>query len=154
MGAAPGRSKRADRASGPLSSFAAGRRTSRARLAIIADDDETTRLILHDALTRLGFTALPVDDGGEIWPVLDREDVGVLILDLNMPGMNGWEVLRRLRDDFRYRLKRSRLRIVILSGQSDRTSREFVQSLGADVFLAKPLDLEELSRALGRSDEP
>jgi len=153
MRAAPGRSKRADRASDPLSPFSTRGRASGTRLAIIADDDETTRVILHDAMTRLGFTALPVDDGGEIWPVLDREDVGVLILDLNMPGMNGWEVLRRLRDDFRYRSKRSQLRVIILSGQSDRTSRDFVHSLGADVFLAKPLDLEELSRALGANRE-
>ena len=131
------------------SSEAAAPGSRRRRFALIADDDETTRLVLQQALTRLGFDALPVDDGGEIWPVLEREDVSALVLDLNMPGMNGWEVLRRFRDDFRLRDKRGRIRIVILSGQSDRTSREFVESLGADAFLAKPLDLEALSRALG-----
>ena len=125
------------------------RREAGSTLALIADDDETTRLILHDALTRLGYIAVPVDDGGEIFPVLEREDVSALILDLNMPGMNGWEVLRRLRGDFRYESKRERLRIVIISGQSDPASRDFVLSLGADAFLPKPLDLDELSRALG-----
>jgi CheY-like chemotaxis protein len=130
-------------------SAAAAASSRRRSLALIADDDETTRLVLHHALTRLGYTAFPVDDGGEIWPVLDREDVSALILDLNMPGMNGWEVLRRFRDDFRYRDKRRRIRIVILSAQSDRTSRDFVHSLGADAFLPKPLDLDALSRALG-----
>ena len=132
-------------------SVAAAASSRRRTLALIAEDDETTRLVLHRALTRLGYTAFPVDDGGEIWPVLDREDVATLILDLNMPGMNGWEVLRRFRDDFRYRDKRRRIRIVVLSAQSDRTSRDFVLSLGADAFLAKPLDLEALSRALGHA---
>lgn len=150
MRSAPGRSGRADRESGPLSRVSrAPRRGS--KLALIADDDETTRLVLHQALTHLGYTAFPVDDGGEIWPVIDREDVSALILDLNMPGMNGWEVLRRFRDDFRYRERRRQIRIVILSGQSDRTSRDFVHSLGADAFLPKPLDLEALSRALGHA---
>jgi CheY-like chemotaxis protein len=143
------RSGRADRERGSLSPFSRGDRASRSGLALIADDDETTRLVLYHALTRLGYVALPVDDGGEIFPVLEREDVSALILDLNMPGMNGWEVLRRIRGDFRYESKRQRLRIVIVSGQSDPASRDFVLSLGADAFLAKPLDLDELSRALG-----
>ena len=125
-------------------------RVATAGLALVADDDETTRVILHHALRRMGYVALPVDDGGEIFPILDREDVSALILDLNMPGMNGWEVLRRLRGDFRYQSKRQRFRVVILSGQSDPASREFVLGLGADAFLAKPLDLDELSRALGQ----
>ena len=145
----PGRTKRADRASGPLSSRSGRGRSTQLRLVLIADDDETTRLILYDALTRLGYVAVPVDDGGEIFPVLEREDVAAIVLDLNMPGMNGWEVLRRLRDDFRYQSKRERLRVIILSGQSDRESRDFVETLGIDAFLAKPLDLDELSRALG-----
>jgi len=116
------------------------------RMVLIADDDETTRVVLQRALTQPGFIALPVDDGGEIWPILDREDVAALVLDLKMPGVNGWEVLRRLRDDFRY--KQRRVRVVVLSGQADRESRDFALQLGAADFLAKPVDLDVLRRAV------
>ncbi len=114
---------------------------------VIADDDETTRIIIQRALTLAGHVAIPVDDGGEIWPILEREDVGTLVLDLNMPGVNGWEVLRRLRTDFRSR----RIRVFIVSGQSDRASRDFALSLGADGFFSKPIDLQELTAALRRT---
>ena len=116
------------------------------RMVLIADDDETTRVVLQRALTQPGFIALPVDDGGEIWPILDREDVAALVLDLKMPGVNGWEVLRRLRDDFRY--KQRRVRVVVLSGQADRESRDFALRLGAAEFLAKPVDLDVLRGAV------
>lgn len=114
------------------------------RIVLIADDDETTRIVLQRALTQAGFLALPVDDGGEIWPILDREDVAALILDLNMPGVNGWEVLRRLKEQYRQR----QIRVVVLSGQSDPESRAFALQLGAAEFLAKPLDLGAVRHAL------
>ncbi len=113
---------------------------------LIADDDETIRLVLQRALTNEGYVAIPVDDGGEIWPILDRENVVALVLDLKMPGVNGWEVLRRLRDDFRYRSRR--IRVVVLSGQTDPESRDFALRLGAFQFFSKPVDLDALRRAV------
>ena len=116
------------------------------RIVLIADDDETTRIVLQRALSQAGFLALPVDDGGEIWPILDREDVVALILDLNMPGVNGWEVLRKLKEDLQY--KERKIRVVVLSGQADIESRSFALKLGASEFLAKPLDLNAVRLAL------
>jgi CheY-like chemotaxis protein len=115
-------------------------------IVLIADDDETIRLVLQRALTSEGYVALPVDDGGEIWPILDRENVVALVLDLKMPGVNGWEVLRRLRDDFRYRSRN--IRVVVLSGQADAESRDFALQLGAVQFFSKPVDLDALRRAV------
>jgi len=118
----------------------------RDRIVLIVDDDETTRIVLQRGLSQAGWLALPVDDGGEIWPILEREDVAALVLDLNMPGVNGWEVLRRLRDDFRFRSRD--VKVVVLSGQDDPRSREFALALGAADFLAKPLDLDAVRGAL------
>ena len=115
-------------------------------IVLIADDDETTRIVLQRALTADGYLAIPVDDGGEIWPILERENVQAIVLDLNMPGVNGWEVLRRLRDDFRYRSLH--VRVVVISGQTDGDSRRFALQLGAVEFLAKPVDLEEIRRVI------
>jgi CheY-like chemotaxis protein len=115
-------------------------------IVLIADDDETTRLVLQRALTANGCLAVPVDDGGEIWPILERENVRAIVLDLNMPGVNGWEVLRRLRDDFRFRTQR--VRVIVLSGQVDPETRRFALQLGATEFLAKPIDLDAICRAV------
>ncbi|MGH7818933.1 MAG: response regulator [Candidatus Binatia bacterium] len=112
------------------------------KLVIIADDDETMRIVLQRALQHCGHLALPVDDGGEIWPILERERVAALILDLNMPGVNGWEVLRQLGDPLSSRAKN--FPVIVVSGQSDPETREFALRLGADAFFAKPVDLDEL----------
>ncbi len=130
-------------------SRSAPRTEPRDKIVLIVDDDETTRIVLQRGLSQAGWLALPVDDGGEIWPILEREDVVALVLDLNMPGVNGWEVLRRLRDDFRFRARG--LRIVVLSGQADPESREFALQLGASEFLSKPLDLTLVCNALRAS---
>jgi len=130
----------------PRGSRSAPRSEPRDRIVLIVDDDETTRIVLQRGLSQAGWLALPVDDGGEIWPILERENVVALVLDLNMPGVNGWEVLRRIRDDFRFRSRG--LRIVVLSGQADPESREFALQLGASDFLPKPLDLNAVCNAL------
>jgi CheY-like chemotaxis protein len=115
-------------------------------IVLIVDDDETTRLVLQRGLTRAGWLALPVDDGGEIWPILERETVSALVLDLNMPGVNGWEVLRTLRTDVRFRTRR--IRVIVVSAQSDDETRSFALRLGADGFLSKPVDLDVLRDVL------
>lgn len=117
-------------------------------MVLIAEDNDTFRFVLERALARSGHEVVTVDDGGEIWPILDRENVTALLLDLKMPGMNGWEVLRRLREDFRYHAKRDALRVIVLSAQSDPQTRKFALRLGANHFLAKPVDLVELAELL------
>ena len=119
-----------------------------ARVAIIADDDDAVCFVLQDVLTRAGWRVIQIQDGGEIWPILEHEPVCAILLDLNMPGVNGWEVLRRLRSEPELVRRRSEFRVVIVSGQSDRSSRDFALSLGADEFLAKPIDLNALHAAL------
>ena len=140
------RSLRSRRGSRPHRSAPPPTERPRDGIVLIADDDETTRIVLQRGLSQAGWLALPVDDGGEIWPILEREDVVALILDLNMPGVNGWEVLRRLRDDFRFKTRG--VRVVVLSGQADPESRSFALELGAAEFLSKPLDLPAVYAAL------
>jgi len=67
------------------------------QIVLIVDDDETTRIVLQRGLSQAGWLALPVDDGGEIWPILERENVVALVLDLNMPGIHGLRWLQAVR---------------------------------------------------------
>jgi CheY-like chemotaxis protein len=114
----------------------------------LGDDDDAVCFVLQDVLTRAGWRVIQIQDGGEIWPILEHEPVRAILLDLNMPGVNGWEVLRRLRSEPELVRRRSEFRVVIVSGQSDRSSRDFALSVGADEFLAKPIDLNALHAAL------
>lgn len=118
-------------------------------MIVVADNDEATRIVLAGALERRGYAVAVVADGQLLWPMIENGGVQLLLLDLRMPGMNGWEVLRRLRDD-RRRSHGSGVTppVIVISAQSDTETRSFVERLGATAFLPKPIDLTDLDRAV------
>ncbi|MCC6850191.1 MAG: response regulator [Deltaproteobacteria bacterium] len=126
-------------------------------MIVVAEDDEGTRTVLASALVRAGYDVAPITDGQLVLSTVARGNVGLVILDLRMPGMNGWEVLRRLKDS---RLGGSPPRtlppVIVVSAQSDSETQRFATRLGAAAFLAKPIDLRDLEytvrRVLRRSD--
>ena len=117
-------------------------------MIVIADNDESTRTVLACSLERHGYAVEPVTDGQLLWPRLEAGGVDLLILDLRMPGMNGWEVLRRLRDQCRRDALRPNVPVIVISAQNDPETRNFVVRLGAAAFVAKPTDLKDLAHTV------
>lgn len=118
-------------------------------MIVIADNDDSTRTVLTCSLERSGYAVEPVADGQLLWPRLEAGGVELLILDLRMPGMNGWEVLRRLRD--RYRCEPGPMRdlpVIVISAQNDPETKHFAVRLGAAAFVAKPIDLKDLAHTV------
>jgi CheY-like chemotaxis protein len=114
---------------------------------LIVDDDASLRFVLREALTGAGWTAVAVEDGSEVVERLDAERYDLIVLDLYMPGMNGFEVLRQIRQGSRVlpRRKTARnVRIVVLSGAAGASGLDFARKIGADVCLAKPFEIDEL----------
>jgi len=108
---------------------------------LIADDDFTSRSILTAVLTKCGFDAVVVEDGGAAWNLLQRPDAPRLILlDWNMPGMDGVEICRRLRDnnvpDPPY--------VILLTARDKKSDIVAGLEAGANDYVAKPYDTEEL----------
>ncbi len=120
-------------------------------MIVIADNDDATRVVLGHSLSRNGYDVETIADGQLLWPTLMSPDVNLVILDLRMPGMNGWEVLRRLKDERHHPdMARPALPVIVISAQSDPETRKFAVRLGAAEFLAKPIDLRDLGRAVRR----
>jgi len=101
---------------------------------LVVDDDTKFLSFLARTLRRGGYSVLTASDGCEVPEVLERTHVDVLILDLQMPGMNGWEVIRSLRTE----PVQSLPKVVVVSGRSEDDTAAFVRRLGADAFLTKP----------------
>src|SRR5882672_4629871 len=100
-------------------------------MIVIADNDDATRLVLGHALERSGYDVETIADGQLLWPILQAPEVNLVILDLRMPGMNGWEVLRRLKDERHHPdMARPRLPVIVISAQSDPETRRFAVRLG------------------------
>ena len=118
-------------------------------MIVVADNDEGMRLVLAHALTRNGYDVETISDGQLLWPTLQEPEVQLVILDLRMPGMNGWEVLRRLKDDRQHpAMARPALPVIVISAQSDPETKRFAVRLGAAEFMAKPIDLKDFGRVV------
>lgn len=125
------------------------------RRALIVDDDRSIRFVLRQALLAQGWEVDEADDGALVEERLESTRYDLLMLDLYMSGMNGYEVLRRIRQPHGGVLPVWRtppdVRIVVLSGAAGRDGLDFAGRLGADACLAKPFEVRDiLAAASGR----
>lgn len=105
----------------------------------MVDDDIPLRGMLSAALRQRGFQVLLAGDGGEAERALMVQEPDLVLLDLMMPEVNGWDFLQRLRDTGRA----GRLPVIVLSAHL-RIEPEALLQMGASALFAKPFDLEEL----------
>lgn len=118
---------------------------------LIVDDDRAIQRMLADALTRQGFTVTVERDGEWALKTFDKKPFDVVILDLLLPGLNGYEVARKMRTTPKGR----KTPIVMISGvyKNALHQKEAVQKHGAFAFIEKPMKLltlyDTLKAALG-----
>jgi DNA-binding response OmpR family regulator len=117
---------------------------------LVVDDDVQFAAAVCRTLKRNGFTVVRLDDGAEVPETLSKMQADAVILDLHMPGMNGWEVMRALRDRMNQPRMRDRAcpKIVILSGRHEAETAAFATRLGADAYLTKPLGGQQIVQTL------
>jgi DNA-binding response OmpR family regulator len=106
----------------------------------VVDDDRDMRATVASLLQDAGFAALEAADGGEALRVVDEHDVDIVVLDVNMPVLNGYEVCRRLRRRHGYGIG-----ILFLSGsRTEPFDAAAGLNVGADDYVTKPFDPGEL----------
>ncbi|HQA68863.1 MAG TPA: response regulator [Aggregatilineales bacterium] len=98
------------------------------------DDDPDLLLLLRKMLARIGATTTAVETGTEGLKELEERYFDVMVLDLMLPDMDGYEVLRRVRADERF----EDLPVLILSARADPEAIAKGLELGADAYLTKP----------------
>ena len=100
------------------------------------DDSKTMRDMLMLTLANQGFDVLQAVDGQDGINVLAKEDVDVIITDINMPVMDGYEVIKHIRNDRNY----DSTPILVLTTESDKEKKERARGLGATGFIVKPFN--------------
>jgi CheY-like chemotaxis protein len=122
------------------------------RKALVVDDDDSMRLVLGEALRNSGWLVNSVDDGSAVLERLESDAYDLVVLDLYMPGMNGFEVLRQIRRHRDVLLPGWRtppsVRIVVLSGAAGKDTFDFARRLGANACLSKPFEVDDLLHAV------
>lgn len=114
--------------------------------ALVADDDPVITHLIRSGLRARGWAVEVAADAMQAVMFAMREPPDVVVLDINMPGGTGLTALQRLKSSVKTRF----IPILVLSGTNDASAPAAVKSLGADGFLAKPVDIDELHKALER----
>jgi putative two-component system response regulator len=112
---------------------------------LVVDDDESARHLLARLLSRQGYTVESAVDGVSALEAVQESEPDVVLLDVMMPGLDGFEVCRRLKGDPATRLTP----VVLVTGANDQAHRVEGLVVGADDFLAKPVDTDELLARVG-----
>lgn len=109
-------------------------------MVLVVDDDEPTRRLFASALRREGFGVLEAADGEAALSLVADEEVSVVLLDGQMPGMDGLMVLKALRSMPTGRT----LPVIFVTGQDEIDDRVRGLDAGADDYVTKPVDIHEL----------
>ncbi|HXB26407.1 MAG TPA: response regulator [Gemmatimonadaceae bacterium] len=110
-------------------------------LVLLVEDEETLRKVLRNLLERDGFEVAEAADGAEALSAVDRLSPDAIVLDLNLPVLDGYDVLSRLRT----RSTSATLPVLVLTANGDEASEVRALKMGANEFLTKPFR----PRALG-----
>lgn len=107
-------------------------------LIMVVDDEPGVRELIGDALRVGGYDAIEAADGDEALEMLRHTRPTLLIVDVNMPEVDGFELVKRLRD------RGQDTPVIMLSARGDRVDVTHGLSIGADDYVRKPFGLEEL----------
>jgi CheY-like chemotaxis protein len=118
----------------PIRGYSGKRRT-----VVVVDDDPDHRQLVHEVLAPLGFTVFSAPDGPTSLTLIEQCEPDLVLLDLFMPGMSGWEVARRIRA-----ARAGRTRIVMLSANANDTKPDDDEARLYDVYLMKPVIIQQL----------
>ncbi len=109
------------------------------RILIVEDNPENMRL-LEMALRATNYTLLKATDGEEALDMVMREQPDLIIMDIQLPKMNGFEVTRKLRNNPAF----SHTPIIAITAYAMKGDKERVIESGCDAYLSKPINTREL----------
>ena len=105
---------------------------------LVVDDEKNTRKLLEAVLKRNGYSVFTAENGVTALELMDIQHIDLIILDIMMPGMDGYEFSRELRDSG------STIPILMATAKQLPIDKELGFSAGTDDYMTKPLDTEEM----------
>ena len=111
-----------------------------AKCILIVDDSETVRQVLKLALGNAGYQVVEAEDGFDALAKLSGAQIDMLITDLNMPNMDGLELIKKVREEGKHRFTP----IVMLTTESSEEKKKAGREAGASGWIVKPFKPEQL----------
>ena len=105
---------------------------------LVVEDDPTLAQLYSVVLEKAGYKAYHVQNGEEAWIFLDRETIDLVITDIMMPVMDGYEFVRLLRENNPF------IPVLMITAKDDLHSKSKGFSLGTDDYMTKPIEPDEM----------
>jgi CheY-like chemotaxis protein len=113
------------------------------RTVLIADDESSMRLLVHATIESDDYTVVEAADGAEAWALIQQHKPSLVLLDVQMPGRSGLDVLRSIKTD----PSLTATRVILLTSKAQESDVEAGLIAGADFYLTKPFSpLDLLTR--------
>jgi len=109
---------------------------------LLVDDEKEFVQTLSERLQVRGMGSTVVHDGEQALSFIAEEEPDVMVLDLKMPGIDGIEVLRRIKQEHQ------NIQVIVLTGHGSKRDEETCMKLGAFAYLQKPVDIDKLSQTM------
>jgi len=103
---------------------------------LVVEDSETGGILLKSLLEEHIQIEVHIVNSGQNALLFDKKNIDLILLDLMMPDIDGFEVLRQLKAD----LKTKEIPVIIVSARNSRTDKNLAKSLGAKQYITKPID--------------
>jgi two-component system OmpR family response regulator/two-component system alkaline phosphatase synthesis response regulator PhoP len=104
---------------------------------LVVDDEDAVRALIRRTLEEKGYRVVTVADGNEGLAKLDQDGIDLVLLDIKMPGLDGFQVLKLIR-------RRSNLPVIMLTGMDQVSALYDSLNIGADDYITKPFSPLEL----------
>jgi CheY-like chemotaxis protein len=113
------------------------------RIVVIADDEPSMRLLVHATIESDDYTVVEAVDGTHAWALIQEHKPSLVLLDVQMPGLSGLEVLQKIKEE----PSLAATRVILLTAKAQESDIEAGLIAGADFYLTKPFSpLDLLTR--------
>jgi two-component system cell cycle response regulator DivK len=113
---------------------------------LIAEDNPVNRELIPELLELRGYTVLEACDGQQALQTIEQAQPELLLLDVGMPGLDGFAVIRRIRENY----QQARLPVVAITAYAMQGDRERILNSGFDGYLSKPVNPSALTEEIDR----
>lgn len=113
---------------------------------LVVDDSPVVVEAVRDALDKDGFNVLTAADGIEALDMIKLHSVDLILLDIDMPRMNGYQLCKMLKRDTKFKT----IPVVMLTAKSSDTDRMWGVKAGTDEYLTKPFNYAKVKEIMGR----
>ena len=112
---------------------------------LTVDDDDSFRIIIEEILAKQGYKVSAASDGSEAITLLQQHKYDMILLDIKMPNVDGFEVLKFIKK------KNPSTKVIMLTGYADLKLAVEAKNLGADDFVAKPIMRDDLISSIEKA---